>query len=76
MKYQHFDRIGKVLTVGDIVAYPDSNHLEIGQIVKLNPKKLTITCIEQGKKTFRRIKFPSDLVKLEGLELTVFLLKQ
>ena len=76
MTYQHFDRTGKSLALGDIVAYPDSNHLEIGQIVKLNPKKLTIICIEQGKKTFRRIKYSSDLVKLEGLELTVFLLKQ
>lgn len=76
MTYQHFDRIGKSLVLGDIVAYPDSNHLEIGQIVKLNPKKLTIICVEQGRKTFRRIKYSNDLVKLDGSELTMFLLKQ
>lgn len=76
MTYQHFDRIGKPLALGDIVAYPDSNQLQIGQILKFNPKKHIVTGVEKGNKTSRRLKYSSDLIKIEGSELTIFLLRQ
>ena len=73
MTYIHFDRVGKRLAVGDIVVYPDHNHLAIGKIKKLNPKMITIGSVEENSGA---IKYPSDLIKLEGNEITMFLLKK
>lgn len=73
MTYMHFDRIGKQLAVGDIVAYSNHNHLAIGKIKKLNPKMLTISSVEEKSNA---VKYPSDLIKLEGTEITMFLLRK
>lgn len=73
MTYIHFDRVGKQLLVDDIVAYPDRNHLAIGKVKKLNPKMITIRSVEENSGA---IKYPNDLIKLEGTEITMFLLKK
>lgn len=74
MIYTHFDRIGKQLTVGDIVVYPNGNHIDIGKIKKFNPKMLTITSVNPNDRK-NYIKYPNDVIKLEGAEITMFLLQ-
>jgi hypothetical protein len=73
---QHKDKLGRVLAVGDAVCYPDRNSLEFGTVKKLNPKMVTV--YESGRNgswyTGGR-KYPQDLVKVDGPEVTMYLLK-
>jgi hypothetical protein len=74
---QHRDKLGRVLEVGDAVCYPDRNSLELGTVKKLNPKMVKV--IESGRKPSTWYtgsnKYPSDLVKVDGPEVTMYLLK-
>lgn len=74
---EHRDPLGQILSVGDCVAYPTFNKLAIGKIKKLNPKMIEVVKI--GKKSNWRDsgirKYPSDVVKLQGPEVTMYLLK-
>lgn len=67
---EHRDILNRVLSVGDYVAYPDSNHLKMGKIEKINPKMIRI----QGRWSVN--KYPKDTVKLEGPDLVMHLLKK
>lgn len=68
---QHKDKLGRSLKEGDCVAYPDSNTLYIGVIQKFNPKMLGIKPIGWRSKVN---KYPSDVVLLDGPEVTMYLL--
>ena len=39
---EHKDKLGRLLKVGDCVAYPSSNSLMIGIVKKLNPKMVGV----------------------------------
>lgn len=67
---EHRDLLGCVLSVGDYVAYPDSNTLKMGKIEKLNPKMVKI----QGRWSVN--KYSKDTVKLDGPDLVMYLLKK
>ena len=73
----HKDKLGRSLKVGDCVAYPSVNSLEIGTIKKVTPK-MTIV-VKVGKRTgwgsSGSRKYPQDLVLIEGPEVTMYLLK-
>jgi hypothetical protein len=69
---EHKDILGRVLSVGDYVSYPDSNHLRIGKIDKLNLKMVRVTTGREWRSTTN--KYPKDTVKLDGPELTMYLL--
>lgn len=68
----HTDLLGRNISLGDYVAFPDSNTLKIGVVDKINPKMLRL--IPRGRK-WTVNKYPHDVVRLEGPDLTVFLLK-
>jgi hypothetical protein len=70
---EHRDRLGQLLIVGNFVAFPDRNSLEVGIIKKINPKMIGIRPIK-SKRLYN--KYPQDIVRLEGSEVTVYLLKQ
>jgi hypothetical protein len=74
---EHKDKLGRLLEVGDCVAYPSSNSLEIGTIKKITPK-MTLVC-RVGSTRYRgnsgTRKYSSDLVLLEGPLVTMYLLK-
>lgn len=75
---EHRDILGRVLAVGDYVAYPDSNMMKLGKIEKLNPKMIKI---QHGRSnryltTWSVNKYPKDTVKLEGPDLVMYLLKK
>lgn len=71
---EHKDILGRVLNVGDCVAYPDSNQLKIGRIEKLHAKMVKVTTGSQWRSTVN--KYPSDTTKLDGPDLTMYLLKK
>jgi len=70
---EHKDKLGRPLKVGDCVAYPDSNTLEVGIIKKINPKMIGVV---KPKSKWQRNKYPQDMVLLDGPEVSMYLLKE
>ena len=75
---EHKDKLGRVLAVGDAVCYPASNSLELGTVKKLNPKMVKV--YEAGRASSKWYtgsnKYPQDLVKVDGPEVTMYLLRK
>ena len=74
---EHKDKLGRLLAVGDAVCYPSQNSLELGTVKKLNPKMVKV--YEAGRRSTwytGNNKYPSDLVKVDGPEVTMYLLRQ
>jgi len=75
---EHRDKLGRVLAVGDAVCYPSHNSLELGTVKKLNPKMVKV--FEAGRANSKWYsgsnKYPQDLVKIDGPEVTMYLLRK
>jgi hypothetical protein len=69
---EHRDKLGRLLKIGDFVAFPDRNTLEFGVIKKLNPKMIGVGRL---KSKWSQNKYPQDLVVLDGPEVSIYLLK-
>lgn len=69
---EHKDILGRVLNVGDYVAYPESNNLRIGKVEKLNQKMIKVTTGRTWRSSTN--KYSKDTTKLDGPDLTMFLL--
>lgn len=70
---EHKDKLGRPLEVGDCVAYPGGNNiLKIGLIEKLNPKMIKV---KEFKKSWSANKYPHEAVKLDGPDITMYILK-
>jgi hypothetical protein len=75
---EHKDKLGRLLKVGDCVAYPESNRLEIGTIKKVTPKMTMVAELGSKPSWYNKSghrKYSNDLVLLEGPEVTMYLLK-
>lgn len=74
---EHRDKLGRLLKIGNCVAYPSHNCLEIGTIKKLSPKMAKVFKVgAKASKWYKGSnKYPIDLVLLEGPEVTMYLLK-
>ncbi len=71
---EHRDKLGRLIKIGDCVAYPGSNSLIIGTVKKINPKMIGVTAV--GKNRWGpNNKYPNDCVLLDGPEVTIYLLK-
>jgi len=68
---EHKDKLGRILAIGDCVVYPQHNSLAFGTIKKFNPKMIKVCPV--GSK-WEQNKYPQDIVKVEGPEVTMFLL--
>lgn len=68
----HKDVLGRDIEVGTYVAYPDSNMMKIGKVDKLNAKMIRIQTGREWRWTVN--KYAKDTVKLEGPDLTLYLL--
>lgn len=73
---EHRDKLGRLLKEGDCVAYPNSNTLAVGIIKKIHPKLIGVAHLGQ-KHSWQgnSNKYPSDLVLLDGPEVTMYLIK-
>ena len=79
---QHYDKLEQEVVVDDYVAFPQSNGLMVGKVVRLSDKMLIIDAIVSKKirrratikETYR--KYPADAVKLTpDASLTMYLIK-
>lgn len=71
---EHKDIIGQPLVVGDVVVFPSSNTMYVGMITKLNPKMVKVKAVGD-KCSWQQNKYPLDLVRVSGIEVTMYLLK-
>ena len=71
---EHKDILGRIINVGDYVAYPYSNELKLGKVAKIHPKMISIDTNSKWNSITN--KYPRDLVKLDGPDLTTYLLKR
>ena len=72
--FEHRDRLGRMLKIGDCVAVSHHNQLMIAVIKKLNPKMLKVTELgSQYRSEYN--KYSSECVLLEGPEVSLYLLK-
>jgi hypothetical protein len=77
MILEHKDKLDRILLLGDCVAYPHRNCLQIGIIVKLNP--IMIKIVQIGAKNYENLgvnKYPKDIIKVDGPDVSMYLLKQ
>ena len=72
---KHSDILGQPLDVGDAVVFPASNSMYVGTITKLNPKMVKVKRVGT-KYSWEQNKYPADLAKVSGAEVTMYLLKQ
>jgi hypothetical protein len=70
----HKDALGRILKIGDCVAYPLHNSLGIGTVKKLNPKMVGVAKVDSKYRSTSN-KYPNDLVLLDGPEVTMYLIK-
>jgi hypothetical protein len=69
----HLDILGRSLAVGDCVACPDGNSLSVATVVKLTAKMVKVRRV--GGKYYDTNKYSKDLVKLDGPEVSFYILK-
>ena len=70
---QHSDLFGQPLEIGDCVVFPDSNMMQVGTVLKLNPKMVGVRSL--GRTRGHSNKYPRDLLRVEGADVTKYRLK-
>jgi hypothetical protein len=72
----HKDKLGRVLGVGDFVAYPAHNSLEFGKVMKLNNKMVGVYPLLVKRYSDRNHnKYPQDIVRLDEKDMSWYILK-
>lgn len=73
----HKDKLGRTILLDDFVAYPQSNQLRVGKIIKLNNIMVKVLDITKPSKykPGEYNKYPYDCVKLEASDMTWYILK-
>lgn len=74
----HKDKLGRILAIGDTVCFPNKNSLEFGTVKKPNTKMITVWELDHANYRWYtgNRKYPRDLIKVEGPEVTIYLLKK
>jgi hypothetical protein len=73
---EHKDKLGRVISVGDFVAYPSRNSLEFGKVMKLNNKMVgVVPAVSKYKIYGNTNKYPVDLVRLDEKDMTWYILR-
>jgi hypothetical protein len=70
---EHRDVLGQPLAAGDVVVFPSSNSMYVGTVIKLNPKMVKVKRVGTNYQ-WEQNKYPSDLAKVSGPEVTMYLL--
>ena len=75
----HLDILGRPLVVGDCVACPANNGLAVARVIKLTNKMVKVRRVGAKISIWGKFrdttKYARDLVKLEGPEVSFYLLK-
>ena len=71
---EHRDKLGRILSLDDCVAYPVDNSMVIGKIRKINPKMIGITRFGPDWPK-QSNKYPAEIILLDGPEVSLYLLQ-
>jgi hypothetical protein len=73
----HRDKLGRKIELDDFVCYPSHNNLDIGKVVKLNPKMVSVSRIPDKYRKWggESRKYSCDLVLVEGKDVTMYILR-
>ena len=73
---EHKDKLGRLINIGDFVAYPSHNSLGFGKVVKLNEKMVGVIPAVSKHPIYKNTnKYPDDLVRLDASDMTWYILK-
>ena len=70
----HDDLLGQPLSIGDCVVFSINSGVSLGIVIKLHPKMVSIKRVDP-KWSWSMNKYPNTLVKVQGAEVTMYLLK-
>lgn len=70
----HYDRIGRPVELGDIVAAADFNGLMLARVTKLNKKMIKVRRLPESARRSEKNKYAQDTVRLDSEEIAIFLL--
>ena len=75
ISHEQRDKLGRLITIGNWTAYPVSNHLAFGKVIRIGPKMIIVEEVTaRGFATLSR-KYPGDILKIEdGPEVTMYML--
>jgi hypothetical protein len=75
---EHQDLLGRAITMDSVVAYPSSNSLLIGRVVKINNKMIKVVNVSAKTEWSRRgvNKYPQDCVVVDSADVTMYLLRK
>lgn len=72
----HKDKLGRVISIGDFVAYPSHNSLQFGKVMKLNNKMVGVVPAVSKRPIYGNTnKYPHDMVRLDASDMTWYILK-
>jgi hypothetical protein len=71
----HLDKLGKTIEVGVVVAFPESNSLQIGTVYKITNKMIAIQRLPKLKWRSTYRKYPADVVIINDADVTMYVLK-
>jgi hypothetical protein len=71
---EHHDVLGQPLALGDCVVFPSSNTMYVGVVTKFNPKMVKVRRVGT-KHRWEKNKYPTDLARVSGAEVTMYLLR-
>lgn len=78
-KFEHRDRLGRLIQIGDLVVVAGHNQLEVGIVCKLNAKMIQFKAISHSiYAKDRRImlyEYPYNTAVISGPDVTMFLVK-
>ncbi len=72
---QHYDRIGKQVCVGDIVAVADFNGLMLARVTKLNQKMIKVKRHPPTGRASEKNKYAKDAIKLDPDDVAIHILQ-
>ena len=72
----HYDRIGRQVSVGDIVAVADFNGLMLSKVIKLNKKMIKVQRFPKPYSNGQvRNKYAHDAIKLDQDDVAIHILQ-
>lgn len=73
----HRDKLGRKIELENFVCYPSSNSLDIGKVIRITPKMVLVSRIPDKLRKWggESRKYPSDLVLVEGKDVTMYILR-
>jgi hypothetical protein len=71
----HYDRIGKRIELGDMVAVADYNGLMLGRVTKLNQKMIKVKRYPMSGRNYEKNKYPRESIKLDPDDVAIHILQ-